>query len=81
MFERFDYTIEGNDVIFDIEVSEVVNVDYMDSADSKPKFNNLCRNKEVCQKAKSFKQGSHTLTLRAIDAAGNYADRQISLVI
>jgi len=81
VFDKFEWSQDGNKINFDILVSEKVDVEYMDSARSKPRFRNLCRNKDECQRTKRFRDGEHTVILRAIDDAGNFVEKEINFVI
>lgn len=81
VFNKLDFPVEEGRVHFDIGVSEKVDIEYMDPADRRPRFRSLCRNKDVCVKKKSFNEGSHTVTVRAEDNAGNFVEQDINFVI
>jgi len=68
-------TIYERKVPFNISVSEEVTLEFMDNSVAKPKWTKICSD---CTsygidklKTKSFNEGTHNLTFRAIDEAGN----------
>jgi len=74
---EFNYSIDGRDVYFIVNVSETNFdvVEYKDRDDSNPKYKTLCTRLDegLCEKTKRFRVGEHTLDLRALDEAGNEA--------
>lgn len=62
-------------VPFNITVSEKVNLEYIDNAETSPKWKTLCGNCDSygydSKKNKPFKRGNHNLTIIATDKAGN----------
>ncbi len=79
---QLDYPVDGKLVNFHVELNEANpdKVVFIDNLDSRPKWQNLCTGMktETCNKKVSFKDGNHEVTLRAVDLAGNYIERNIS---
>ncbi|MBI2629248.1 thrombospondin type 3 repeat-containing protein [Candidatus Pacearchaeota archaeon] len=75
-------TIDNKRVKFTINISELNldSVKYIDNSDSRPKWKLLCsRLKEgnICERKITFKPGTHNLTIRAVDKAGNSDSKQV----
>ncbi len=60
-------------VVFDIDVSEDVTIEYMDYSQRSPRWNKLCSKCDNYYGKKSLSKGSHTMDIRATDPAGNSA--------
>ena len=60
--------VQDSSVQFDIEVSELVT---LETSDNSGKFTSLCKNCQSYHKTRSFKDGMHSVLIRAVDAAGN----------
>ncbi len=60
-------------VLFDIDVSEDVTLEYMDYAQRSPRWNKLCSKCDNYYGKKSLSKGSHTMDIRVTDPAGNSA--------
>ncbi len=80
-FNKLNYNIEEDKVMFDIGLSEEADIEYMDNAESTPKFRTLCSSSAVCNKSRRFKEGQHRVTIRATDEAGNFAEQEIQFTI
>ena len=61
----------GNNVLFEIEISENASVSFIDNSDSHPRLKNLCKNCDSYNKTLTFSGGSHNITFIANDAANN----------
>ncbi len=76
-----DYTIEGKSVTFMIDVTEqnLDKITYIDTTDPKAKEKTLCSGSQgiLCEKKVSFKDGDHTVAIRARDKAGNMAEQTV----
>lgn len=69
----------SNKVVFDVQLNEqVMELNYINWDDSKPKPKKLCHDCLSYNKEKTFKEGSHHLTFTAIDYAGNTANRSVN---
>ncbi len=71
VFNKLEAVQNGDEIEFNIETSEKVDTMYIDSGDSRERARTLCKNEDVCEKTKRFKEGTHTLTITAVDKAGN----------
>ena len=72
-------------VPFNITITEEVELDYYDSSDSNPRWNRLCSKCDdygfLKLKTKTFKEGNHSIAIRATDKAGNSDNVAINLTI
>jgi hypothetical protein len=82
---NFNVSIGGRYAYFNITVIEVNfdSIKYIDNSESNPRWKSLCTslNNNVCYKKVSFGTGPHSLIIRAVDKAGNFAERQTTLNI
>lgn len=67
--------------LLDIDVTEDVTLEFMDSLQSRPRWSTLCSRCDNYNRTKYFSKGPHMLTLRATDAAGNSAEDLVSFTI
>lgn len=58
-------------IMLDIDISELVLLEYMDHTDKRPRWKRLCRNCDKHNKIKSFGDGFHDVSFRATDYVGN----------
>jgi len=58
-------------MMLDINVSELVLLEYKDYQDRRPRWKRLCKDCDKHYKIKSFKDGFHNVSFRATDYAGN----------
>jgi len=58
-------------VYFNINVTELVAIEYMDTSAVRPKWNRFCSRCDHYYGKKSFSDGPHSLVIRATDPAGN----------
>lgn len=72
---------EGKNVEFKIELNEANpdSVSYIDNLDSNPKWKTLCSRMTTssCNKKASFNDGNHEVVIKAVDLAGNVAERNV----
>lgn len=68
-------------VIFDLDVSEDVTLEYMDHSQRSPRWAKLCSKCDNYFKKKTLTKGSHTMDIRATDLAGNSIIRTIPFSI
>lgn len=61
----------GRSVPFEIGVSELAKVEYMDMSESRPRWRSLCNKCDEYTRTKTFSRGQHTITIQATDPAGN----------
>lgn len=66
-------------------VKNVASIDYKDWSDKRPRWRRLCRNCNEYgifrNRARSFKEGNHDITIRAVDYFGNIKEKDISFFI
>ena len=72
-------------VVFNISVSERVNLEYMDLDNAKPRWKRFCNNCDSYGndkvKTKRFSKGEHTVIIRAVDKAGNSDEEIVSFEV
>jgi len=72
-------------VPFNIQVSEDVKLEYIDDSVKRPRWKRLCSKCDEYgverEKLKSFKRGTHDITIRAVDKAGNSDEKSLSFVV
>ena len=61
----------GNNVLFEVNVSEDVSLSYFDLNERSPRYRSLCRNCNSLDKVMTFSGGSHNIIFLALDKAGN----------
>lgn len=77
-----EYPVDGKYVNFNVVLNEANpgSVSYIDASDANSKWYTLCSNMKTstCQKKVTFKDGTHQITLRVTDLAGNFVETNIS---
>jgi len=76
---RLDFTVDRRRVLFDINISEEVTLEYWDNSQSR--WKRLCSRCDEYTRYKSFRSGEHELTIRATDKALNSDSGKIDFVI
>lgn len=71
VLSKLDYEIVGRKVYFDIDVSEEVRLEYMDTLSSIPSWRTLCTRCNSYDGYKYFDYGSNNILVRARDEAEN----------
>ncbi|MBS3149128.1 hypothetical protein J4455_00335 [Candidatus Woesearchaeota archaeon] len=61
----------GNNVLFDINISEEASLSYIDFSSRNPVQRNLCRNCDSFNRMMTFSEGDHDIAFLAKDKAGN----------
>ncbi|MFH0978918.1 MAG: hypothetical protein V1837_06490 [Candidatus Woesearchaeota archaeon] len=68
-------------VLFDLTISEPVTLTYIDNSIVKPVWKPLCTKCSVYGKKVSFGEGNHTVTIKAVDPAGNVDTEYVSFFV
>lgn len=75
----------NNKIIFNITISEEVDLEYIDLLDDRPRFSRLCRDCEEYGHSKSksrrFGDGDHRLLIKATDKANNQDEKVVEFFI
>jgi len=69
----YAHVFDTTKVPFDLETNEESVVAYLDHTLSRPKWKTLCKNCMSYEGSQTFKDGYHSITITATDAAGNTA--------
>lgn len=68
-------------VLFDINVTEEVDLTYLDHSDSRGREKRICRSCDEYAKEISFKNGFHNITIFARDDAGNQDNKSLTFFV
>jgi len=81
IINSFTNLINGRRVILTLNITEINfdEVNYIDYNEVRPTTKNLCSSlrKGICSTSKTFRQGSHNLTISILDKAGNTEQKNL----
>lgn len=71
----------GNNVLFDINISDDVSLSYIDLNERIPRYRSLCRNCRSFDRIITFNEGNHNIIFSSIDKAGNSDTEEVTFSV